>query len=198
MDLTRVDIIREAYKNTLILPSKRNSRQFFLCPVGLVGAGKSTVIKPLSEKLSLVRISSDEIRQILKKQNMGYQQLMEIAAPLAEELATQGFSLALDADCGNLKTKEFIINLAQKVRAEVFWIHINPPEDFILHKLRTYNHTWLFKDGEEAVKNYFEQKKKRQEENTHFNFLTTIDTSRSDLVIQIEQTVNLIKEKTSL
>jgi len=67
-----------------------------------------------------------------------------------------------------------------------------------LHKLRTYNHTWLFKNEEEAVENYFQQKKKRREENTHFDFLATIDTSRTDLAIQIEQTANLIKEKTSL
>jgi predicted kinase len=202
MNLTLDDIpsIRQEYKNTLILPPKNkiSSSQFFLCPVGLVGAGKSTVIKPLSEKLSLVRISSDEVREILKRRNVGYEQLMEIVQPLTGELATQGFSLAFDADCGNPKTKEFILALAQKVKAEVFWIHINPPEDFILHKLRTYNHTWLFKNEEEAVENYFQQKKKRREENTHFDFLATIDTSRTDLAIQIEQTANLIKEKTSL
>ena len=188
--------IREKYKSTLKLPhqNKDASHQFFLCSVGLVGAGKSTVIKPLSEKLSLVRISSDEVRQILKERNVGYEQLMEIVKPLAEELAVQGYNLSFDADCGNPKTKEVIMELAEKVGAKVFWIQIDPPEDFILNKLRNYKHTWLFKDGEEAVENYFQQKERRQKENTHFDFLATVDTSKLDLSAQIEHVFELIKK----
>lgn len=187
--------IREEYKKTLKLHARNNPYQFFLCTVGLVGAGKSTVIKPLSEKLSLVRISSDEVREILKEREAGYEQLMEIIKPLAEELATQGYNLAFDADCGNPKTKDMILQLAGKTGAKVFWIHIDPPENFILNKLRTFNHTWLFKDGEEAVENYFLQREKRKEENTQFDFLTTIDTSRSDLPEQIEHAFKLIEEQ---
>ena len=199
MDLTTEDIvsIKEDYKNTLELPIPGDNKlcQFFLCPVGLVGAGKSTVIKPLSKKLSLVRISSDEVRQILKERGAGYNQLLEIVKPLAEALAIQGYSLAFDADCGNPITRDLIMKLAEKTKAKVFWIHINPPEDFILNKLRSYNHTWLFEDGEQAVENYFQQKDKRREENTKFDFLTTIDTSKSDLSMQIAEAFELIRRQ---
>ena len=88
-----------------------------------------------------------------------------------------------------------ILKLAEKVKAKVFWLHINPPEDFILNKLRTYNHTWLFKNEKEAVENYYRQKQKRMEEKTHFDFLTSIDTSRSDLADQIKHTTSLIMEE---
>jgi len=145
--------------------------------------------------LSLVRVSSDEIRKILKEWRADYEQLMEIVQPLAEELALQGFSIAFDADCGNPKTKEMILELAEKVKAKVFWIHINPLEDFILNKLRTYNHTWLFKNGEEALENYYRQKNKRLEEETKFDFLTSIDTSKSDLANQIKNTASLITKE---
>ena len=190
-------LIRKKYQKQLMLPpiDKVPVKQFFLCPVGLVGAGKSTVMKPLSEMLSLVRVSSDEIRKILKEWRADYEQLMEIVQPLAEELALQGFSIAFDADCGNPKTKEMILELAEKVKAKVFWIHINPLENFILNNLITYNHTWLFKNGEEALENYYRQKNKRLEEETKFDFLTSIDTSKSDLANQIKNTASLITKE---
>ena len=190
-------LIRKKYQKQLMLPpiDKVPVKQFFLCPVGLVGAGKSTVMKPLSEMLSLVRVSSDDIRELLKERGAGYEQLMEIVQPLAEELALQGFSIAFDADCGNPKTKEMILKLSEKVGEKVFWLHINPPEDFILNKLRTYHHTWLFKNVEQAVDNYYLQKQKRLEENARFDFLTTIDTSRPDLVDQIRNAASLIKKE---
>lgn len=190
-------LVRQEYQKRLVLPpvDRIPKKQFFVCPVGLVGAGKSTVMRPLSAILSLVRISSDEIREILKERDVGYEQLMEIERPLAEEVAMQGFSIAFDADCGNPKTKEMVLKLAEKVTAKVLWIHINPPEDFILNKLRTYSHTWLFKNDGEAVENYYRQKQKRLEEKTRFNFLTSIDASRSDLADQITHAASLIAKE---
>ncbi len=79
----------------------------------------------------------------------------------------------------------------------MFWLHINPPEDFILHKLRTYKHTWLFKDGDEAVENYLRQKERRAKEDTQFNFFASIDTSASDLSEQIERVAKRISEDIS-
>lgn len=189
--------IRQEYRNGLTLPSpdKLPVKQFFLCPVGQPGAGKTTVVKPLSKMLSLVRISNDEVRKILKDHGYGYGQLKEVALPLAEDLARQGYSLAFDADCGNLRTRETILKLAEELGAKAFWLHINPTEDFIVHKLRTYQHTWLFKDGDEAVDNYYRQKKKRQEENTHFDFFDTIDTSKPDLQSHIGKIAELIKDE---
>ncbi|MDP1707294.1 MAG: AAA family ATPase [bacterium] len=199
MELDAGDLlsIRQEYQKQLALPpaNKVPAKQFFLCTVGLVGAGKSTVMRPLSEMLSLVRISSDDIRKILKERGIGYEQLMGIVQPLAEELAMRGFSIAFDADCGNPKTKEMIQKLAEKVGAEVFWLYINPPESFILNKLRTYDHTWLFKNKEEAVENYYRQKQKRAEENTHFDFTATLDTSKPDLANQISGTASMITKK---
>lgn len=199
MKLNKEDLlrVRQEYQKRLVLPpnDKVPAKQFFFCPVGLVGAGKTTVVKPLSEILSLVRISSDEIRKILKEREVGYGQLMEIVQPLAEELVLRGFSIAFDADCGNPKTKDMILKLAEKMGAKVFWIHINPPEDFILNKLRMHNHSLLFKNGEEAVENYYLQKQKRMEENTRFNFLTSIDTSKPDLADQIKHVASLITKE---
>jgi predicted kinase len=187
MEIDEIASLRSEFKKTIAFPPHEviPKRQFFLCPVGLVGAGKSTVVRPLSERLSLVRISSDELRRMLKEKGLGYESVPEIIAPLAAGIAGQGYSMAFDADCGNPKTKELIMKLAEKTGAEALWIHIDPPEEFIIGKLMSHKHTWLFKNGKEAVANYFEQKKRRQDENTQFNFFSRIDTSK-DVPNQID------------
>ena len=100
MELRSEDLlqIRQEYEKQIVLPTadKIPVKQFFLCPVGLVGAGKSTVVKALSEMLSLVRISSDEVRKFLKEEPHRYEQLMEIIRPLAKKLAEQGYSLTFE------------------------------------------------------------------------------------------------------
>src|SRR5262245_50203908 len=66
-DLSDGDFSRlvEEVKDSLVLPKESPINQFFLCPIGLVGAGKTTVLTPLAKELSLVSISGDEIRKLL-------------------------------------------------------------------------------------------------------------------------------------
>ena len=58
-------LIDDIEKN-IVIPEPKGEK-FLLCPVGIIGAGKTTVVKPLAEKLGLVRISNDEIRKTLKE-----------------------------------------------------------------------------------------------------------------------------------
>ncbi|MBU6321540.1 AAA family ATPase [Patescibacteria group bacterium] len=187
--------ILAAYKATLALPADdaRLPAQIFLAPVGRVGAGKTTVVKPLAERLGLVRISSDEIRRLLKELGHDYKPLRSIARTLAFDLARAGYGIAFDKDCANPETKAMIEEIAAERSARVFWLHINPPEAFILNKLRTYDHTWLFKDAEQAVGNYFDQKRRRAEENTHIDYFAEIDPSRLDLPQQLADVENRIR-----
>lgn len=194
MEISTEDIraLQSSYKEKIVAGIVQRSPQIFIGSVGLVGAGKTTVMKPLAERLQCVRISSDEIRETLKEKGYGYDMLMEIIKPIAVELAQSGYSIVFDMDCGNPRTKTLIEDLATEISVKIFWIHINPPEEFILNKLRTYNHTWLFKDGEEAVANYFAQKEKRRQENTHFDFFAEIDTSTEHRDKDIEHLVSKI------
>jgi predicted kinase len=185
------------YEKTLILPEQPRRKHFILCPAGLVGAGKTTVTKPLAEKLSLVRISGDEIRKTLKEHGLSYDGLIRIGAELMKKYLAKGYSTALDSDAMSPRSKEVIDNAEQEFGAMPVWIHVNPPEEFILNKLRTYNHTWLFKDGDEAVANYMRRK------NLHENldsipFVYTFDTSRDDLGNQIDEATELIKSLVAL
>ncbi len=181
------------YDASLVIPTQPHRKQFVLCPVGLVGAGKTTVVRPLAERLSLVRISGDELRKVFKEHGLTYEGLVRVGRELSEKHLAQGYSIALDSDAMSPRSRT-IIEMAQNTYGAVpIWIHINPPEEFILNKLRSYKHTWLFKDADDAIANYM-RRKPLHEHLEGIPFLYTFDTSRSDLPAQIDEAVALIED----
>lgn len=192
-DLADADLqsILQEVDATLAIPQNKPAPQLLLCPVGLVGAGKSTVVKPLSDRLDLVRISTDEIRKRLKERGYNYLRTKEIAKILIEKYLDLRYSVAIDADCAG-STKEVISQLTENSSVKAIWIHINPPESFILHKLRTYKHTWLFKNADEAIDNYF--RRKPLHEQLNLPFLYTFDPSKANLHRQVDEAIHLIQD----
>jgi len=182
----------QEYKKSLVVPQQPKRKLFMLCPVGLVGSGKTTVVKPLCEMLSLVRISGDEVRRLLKERGMGYEPLVPIAKALAEEFLAQGISVAIDSDSVSPRNRKVIADSQTKYSALPVWVHIAPPEKFILDKLRNFKHTWLFKDAEEAVANY--EQRKPLHSNLDINFIYTFDTSRDDVALQIQEAAERIEK----
>jgi shikimate kinase len=186
------EVARE-YEESLVLPRVKSSPQWMLMPVGLVGAGKTTVVKPLSERLGLIRMSTDEVREKLKERGYSYEGCREITHELSKKYLRLGYSLAIDANTGstagieyNQKTAETFPNVRQ------IFIYVNPPDEFVVNKLRNYKHSWLFSDAEEAVQNFYENKKRFQKPDLPFVY--EFDTSRSDLDAQIDESVDVIKK----
>jgi len=194
MEKSIEDIVLE-YKNSLTVPDENPVRQIFFCPVGLIGAGKTTVTTPVALKLDLVRISNDELRKLLQENGYDYSPLRDMGKEVAYELAQDGYSIAFDMDCGNPETKEAIEALAEEFDALIFWVHIDTPEEFILNKLRNHPPSWLASDPQVMIDNYNKQKAKRAEENTKFDFFYTFDTSKRNVNEQIEECVKLINEE---
>ncbi|MFH1129375.1 MAG: AAA family ATPase [Patescibacteria group bacterium] len=185
--------ITSLYESTLEIPKNKPKNQFVLCPIGLVGAGKTTVISPLSKKLSLLRISTDEIRILFKKDGLDWGQAREIAYGLVKKYLHQGFSVAVDIDCVTERARNYIAEAQKELDLKVIWIHINPPEEFIINKLKDYKHDGvLFKDAEDAINNYFDRKPLHQ--NLDFPFTYTFDTSKSNLDEQINEAVDKIND----
>lgn len=180
--------IIEEYQTQIIIPEKTGAPQFFLCPVGLVGAGKTTVIMPLAEHFHLVRISTDEIRKLLMERGYNLIRTKEIAFGLIRQYAEKGFSIAVDADC--VSQGDLINKAVATLGAKAIWIHINPPEEFIINKLRNFKHTWLFKNADEAVANYF--RRKPLHEHLDFPFIYIFDTSKPTIVDQIAEAIQII------
>lgn len=182
-----------AYVKNTILPKVKFPRQFFLCPVGPIGAGKSTTLKKLAKKIPMVIVSADDFRKILKKSGRGYEAAAALTLSAARHFASQGFSVALDMNCGRADKKRQIDELAGEFGAKIIWIRVNPPERYILDKLKNFKHTWLFRDAEHAIENYYHYKKILAEENFDASFLCTIDPSSPNFENQIDDAAWAIK-----
>ncbi len=185
--------IEKDFKLSIEIPKHIPKKQFFFCPVGLVGAGKTTVTKPISERLNLLRLSSDELRKILKNNGYDYSSVKKTSLKIAEEFAKKGFGISFDMDCGNPEVKKFVEDLAEELRAKIVWVHINTPEEHIFEKFRKHSPSWLADNSQTMIDNYYSQKEKRMKENTQFNYLFTFDTSKPDIEKQIDNCIGKIE-----
>lgn len=183
--------VTDEYRKAVVLPESKPRVPYLLCPVGLVGAGKSTVIIPLARRLSLVRISTDEIRRLIGDRGEAWDRVPEVAYSLIREFVMSGYAVAIDSDCVSIF--ETVNDETETYGLPVFWIHIDPPEDFIIRKLSSFRHTWLFRDAAEALETYRERKRFHQKLSMPFIF--RFDPSRDDLPGQIETCALMIERK---
>ncbi|MEK7530443.1 MAG: AAA family ATPase [Patescibacteria group bacterium] len=194
LPLERVAEFAEAYAKTIDVPAIKIPKPYVLAPVGLIGAGKSTIVVSLAKKLNLVRICTDDIRRLLKESGFSYAHTLEIATVTHRLFGTQGYGIALDANAGSVAWVKLTRQLFKEIGAPVVWIHINTPESVILERLENYKPSWLFTDGEHAVKEYFRNKEHNKDMlKENFPFLYTFDTSRDDVARQIDDAAALIQ-----
>jgi hypothetical protein len=183
--------VEEEYISTLKLPISKPTPQWMLCPVGLVGSGKTTILRILSERLHLLQLRADDVRVLLKKYGLAYSTTQTIGAHLLEKFLDEGYSIAMDSDCVG-KAKQLIENMSQKYTIQSIWIHINPPELFILHALQHRETTKIFGSVENALANY--ERRKPLHEHLDMPFTYTFDPSREDFEKQIEESVGKIED----
>lgn len=192
-----IDAIAEQFIKKIEQENIAKDLQVLICPIGLVGAGKSTVVIPLSKILRIPRVSADEIRKVLKEQGYDYSLLRDISNKICSHFLDQGFGLTLDQDLAS--QLEFVNAITEKYSLYAIFIHINPPEEFILNKLRNYaGEQWLTTDQEKMVANYLERKDTHKDIAEKINFDYTIDTSKPDLASTIETMAADITEKYSI
>lgn len=181
--------ISDQYEHLLSIPSSKRTPQIILCPVGLIGAGKTTVTKILSEKLSLLRIRRDDIRELLKEHGYTYGEVDALTKQLVIKYIHEGYSIALDGDCAGPQLKAF----TKEVKGiKLIWIHINPPEEFILKHIDKIEPSLLFKDSTMKRAAYFERKPLH--EHLDMPFVYTFDTSKPNMDEQIEEAVQIISK----
>ncbi|HMO78218.1 MAG TPA: AAA family ATPase [Candidatus Paceibacterota bacterium] len=185
--------VKNEYLQQVVVPEQKPTKQFLLCPIGLVGAGKTTVVRPLAEKLSLVRISGNEIRKLFKESGFGYEKVYDLTFELIQEFISRGYSICIDSDCaGKIKQIEEIAN---KNNLQIVWIHINPPEEFIIQKLSNLTPNWLG-TAQEMVENYRERKSLHKD--FDLDFTVIFDTSQPDIQNQIENSVSMVEQKVGI
>lgn len=194
MSNINLEQIIEDYEKTLFFPENKPNTLFFLCPVGLAGAGKTTIMKKLCERLSLLRISNDEIREIIKDPEH-FDVATKVTGELGGKYAKLGYSIGVDSNASSLWNNEPFSKLVKSLGAKVIWIHINPPESFIVNKFKNlvYKDTGIYKDPEHALKELERSKQNVKTEGIPFTY--TFDTSREDLDKQIENSIAIIQEE---
>lgn len=181
-------IVKET-EDSLAIPAQKRQPQILLCPVGLIGSGKTTVITPLSERLHLIRISGDEIRKRLASKGYNYLRVLEITSHLVKKYLGLGYSIAIDSDCAGAG-RDMIQQTAKKYPAiNIIWIHIHAPELCILERLRVRHPS--SNDAERMIASYM--RRKPLHERLDFPFLYIFDTSRDDLPQQINEAMGLIE-----
>jgi shikimate kinase len=191
-----LEAISREYEKTLNIPAQKPKPQWMLMPVGMIGAGKTTVLRPLAEQLNLIRVSTDEVRKILKEKGYSYEGCREIAHAIQKKYLDLGYSIAVDANTGS----EEGIKFNERSKGEYphvrqIFIHINPPVEFIINKLKNYKHSWLFKDGEHAVERFLFHKQNFKLPNLPFVY--TFDTSKENIKEQVDECVKVIRQELS-
>lgn len=185
--------IVELYEQTLLVPPFKPSPQFYVIPVGLVGSGKTTILKPLAQRLHLLRISGDEIRKVIKENGGSLDDTWEIGHRLVHKYAAQGYSIAHDTDGATPKTQQAIALQAVQYRVKVVWVQVKPPEEFIIAKLKNHPPSWLFSGPEEALAAYYARKPLHK--NLQLDFTYVFDTAAKNLDEQIDEAEQAIKKQ---
>ena len=183
--------ITSAYERSLEIPTHKPLPACIVLPVGRVGAGKTTVMKPMCQKLSLLRISTDEIRLLIEDRSYfeGYPQ--QIAISLAKKYAKLGYSIGVDANCSTIWQSATLTELLTSSQLQSFWIHVNPPEDYIIKKLTHHPPSKLFTNATEALSCY--QQSKQKIITTGIPFVYEFNPAREDLEEQVNEAVHKIK-----
>lgn len=188
--------ILKIYEQNLYIPQQKPVPQFYVIPVGLVGSGKTTILKPLARRLQLLRISGDEIRRVIKENDGDLADTWEIGHRLVHKYAAQGYSIAHDTDGATPKTQEAIARQAEQYNVKVVWLHVKPPEKFILDKLKNHPPSWLYGGPDEALANYYARKPLHQKLGMEFSYV--FDTSADNLEQQLAEAEDIIRKHVGL
>lgn len=183
--------IASEYEQSLVIPSHKPVPPLIILPVGRVGAGKTTVMKPLCEKLSLLRISTDEIRLLIQDHAYFDTYPQQIAISLAKKYIELGYSIGIDANCSSIWQSPALTELLISSHLQSFWINVNPPEEYIIQKLTHHPPSKLFKNTAEALSCY--QLSKQKVITTGIPFIYEFDPARADLEQQISEAIHKIK-----
>ncbi|OIO18783.1 MAG: hypothetical protein AUJ37_04750 [Candidatus Magasanikbacteria bacterium CG1_02_41_34] len=187
-----LNIVKE-YTASLSLKGQHDSLQFLICPVGMIGSGKTTTLKKINETIPFVCIRTDDMRALLKKHGYNFLKTKELALEVAIQILEKGYSIALDSDCAGDKVREKIDSIAKTFpKLEIIWIHIIASDNVIKKRLSPDNEKRVYK-GPEAIERY--EIRKVLHENLPMQFDATIDTGSDHTKTDFENVIKIITER---
>lgn len=141
------------YCTSLVLPRKQTP--WLLCSIGLVGVGKSTVMKRLCETFGLVRLVNDDVRVLLRTRGFNLTRASEVAFQVLLGLVADGYAVGVDADC---VSKQLVIPAyVKEENIPVIWVHVTASEEVIMARLHEDNIARGYR-GPQAIADYYRRK----------------------------------------
>jgi len=193
IDLPKSKIAQIAKKfielNRLDRPTKNYC---LICPIGLIGSGKTTVIKKLARHFGLVRCSTDEMRAYLDKLGYNTQKAVDAIRKVTEILLKKKRGLAIDADCARPEIVKEFLSKPRIHKIPLVWIKIDVPEKIILARLSPDNKKRKYR-GPEAIANYFKRKELHKNIDLPFVYVFKNETPEK-LKVQMIEAKQKIKE----
>ncbi len=163
-----------------------------ICPIGLIGSGKTTIVKKLARHFGLVRGSADEMRAYLNKLGYNTELAAEVMETVISRLIKQKIGVAIDADCARPEIIKGLLAKSKKYRIPLVWIKIEVSEKIILARLAVDNKKRKYR-GPEAIENYFKRKPLHKNINLPFVY-TFYNETPEKLKKQMVESKQKIKE----
>ena len=107
--------VYDAIIANLLITKRRSDKPILLAMVGLVGSGKSTTARDLAPYLGATIISGDDIRIVLRKRGIRYDNVEKIAILLARHVLSNGGNVIMDSDYSAATKRQFLKNLTNHV-----------------------------------------------------------------------------------
>jgi predicted kinase len=193
-----LEIAEEHYVNLVKPETAKQPPHFALCMIGLIGAGKSTVLRKLVKRIPMVIHSGDDIRRLTHQKGLPplpSEDVAVIGSHVIGKLVSQGYRVAYDNDFANTAIREKMMEFNRVRNIPIKWIRFAPPEEFILNNLQKREHAPLFESKQVAIDRYYERKAYHQSVAAELDALPYVyifDPSRPDIDRQVEEAVTLI------
>ena len=115
------------FLSRLHLPESKADRPFIMATIGLIGSGRTTVAKLMTEKLQgAVLVRSDSARFLLKKKEMPWgDNVRQILKGVVTDLLKRGYGVVFDGNAADEEDRKNISEIASQTGAKVFYVRIN-------------------------------------------------------------------------
>ncbi len=190
--------ILQEYEKRIPLPERSSRKPWILAVVGLVGSGKTTVVKFIADQMNMPRISTDMLRHVLAENGFNMVRTVDLAKVLAQKYLEAGYSISLDGDAITPEHRELFAQAAKHFGIPLVLIHVNTPDETVLEQLRGNNeqqHSGLARDVEGSIEAHARRKPLHEKYLQEITFDAVFDISQPDFHQRLETFVATMHDR---
>lgn len=169
-------------------------KPFLIVMSGLPGTGKSYFSRKLTERLSCVRLESDELRKLLFPRPTyaadENQRLFSALHRLTEELLQRNIPVLLDATNLIERHREQLYHIAERLGAKLILVRVEAPPEVVRQRLEARMSRTDREDSSEADFSVYQRMRRRVQQIRRRHFV--VDTSR-DITPVLEKIVREVR-----